>query len=128
MKLKAVPLKAQPSPFTPITPDARRVSEELVKDSQQWFAGLVAERRKGAVASLDEINTGRIYTGRQALKIGLIDAIGDEQTAIKWFSEKRNVKANLKVVDWKPQTPPALGLFRTSISSVIAKLGSYSVR
>ncbi len=122
-EIKSGPLKAQPSPFTPITPDGRRVSEELVKDSQQWFAGLVAERRKDAVASLDEINTGRIYTGRQALQIGLIDAIGDEQTAIKWFSEKRNVKEKLRVVDWKPQSAPAFGLFRSVIASAIAKMG-----
>ncbi len=36
---------------------------------------------------MEEIKTGRIYTGRQALQIGLVDAIGDEQTAIKWFTD-----------------------------------------
>ena len=53
---------------------------------------------------MDDIKTGRIYTGREALKIGLIDAIGDEQTAIKWFTDVRKVASGLKVKDWKPQS------------------------
>ena len=53
---------------------------------------------------MDDIKTGRIYTGREALKIGLIDAIGDEQTAIKWFTDTRKVASGLKVKDWKPQS------------------------
>jgi protease-4 len=122
-EIRSGPLKAQPSPFTPADPEARRVAEELVKDSQKWFADLVAERRKGATASLDEIKTGRIYTGRQALGIGLIDAIGDERTAIKWFTDIRNVKANLKVIDWRPKSRTGTSLIQSAIASVAAKLG-----
>ena len=84
-EIRSGPLKAEPSPFTPASEEARRLSEELVKESQVWFVDLVSERRKDVAPHLDEIKTGRIYTGREALKAGLIDAIGDEQTAIKWF-------------------------------------------
>ena len=122
-EVRSGPLKAEPSPFKPATEEAKRLSEELVEESQAWFVGLVAERRKAVAPSMDDIKTGRIYTGRQALQTGLIDAIGDEQTAIKWFTDVRKVKAGLKVRDWKPQSSSEFDLFRSSIASLAAKLG-----
>lgn len=122
-EIRSGPLKAKPSPFTATDEEARHLSEELVKEAQAWFVGLVLERRKGAASSIEDIKTGRIYTGRQALQIGLIDAIGDETTAIKWFSEKKNVKSGLKVLDWKPERSGSSGLFSSAISSLAAKLG-----
>ncbi len=122
-EVRSGPLKAQPSPFTPTDEQAKQLTQELVKESQIWFVGLVAERRKGAVPSLEEIKTGRIYTGREALKIGLIDAIGDEQTAIKWFTDVRHVEADLHVRDWKPETSSPLGVFSSSISGLATKIG-----
>jgi protease-4 len=71
---------------------------------------------------MDDIKTGRIYTGREALKIGLIDAIGDEQTAIKWFTDTRNVASGLKVKDWKPKSSVS-GFFTSSLTGLAGKLG-----
>lgn len=121
-EVRSGPLKAVPSPFTPPNEASKKLTEELVKDSQGWFLGLVAERRKAAAPSMDEIKTGRIYTGRQALQIGLVDAIGDEQTAIKWFTDVRKVAPDLKVKDWKPQRS-ASSIFQASIASLASKLG-----
>jgi protease-4 len=122
-EIRSGPLKAEPSPFKPTSEEAKRLSEELVKESQAWFVGLVSERRKAVAPSLDDIKTGRIYTGRQALQAGLIDAIGDEQTAIKWFTDVRQVKAGLKVKDWKPESSSEFDLLRSSVASLAGKLG-----
>ncbi len=116
-------LKAKPSPFTATDDQTRQLTEELVKESQTWFNTLVVERRKLTEASLDDIKTGRIYTGRQALQIGLIDAIGDEREAIKWLTTDRNVRSGLKVVDWKPEPAPLDGLFNVSAIDLISRLG-----
>ncbi len=121
-EVRSGPLKAVPSPFSPPDEASRQLTDELVKDSQRWFLDLVAERRKAAASSMDDIKSGRIYTGREALKIGLIDAIGDEQTAIKWFNDTRNVAAGLKVKDWKQQSSVS-GLFQSSVAGLAAKLG-----
>jgi protease-4 len=126
-EVRSGPLKAQPSPFTPADDAAKKLTEELVKDSQEWFLGLVAERRKAAASSMEEVKTGRIYTGREALKIGLVDAIGDERIAIKWFTDVRKVTPDLKVKDWKPKSSMP-SLFDASIASLASKLGlSYFV-
>ena len=125
-EIRSGPLKAKPSPFTPPDEASKQLTEELVKDSQGWFLGLVTERRKAAFPSIDEIKTGRIYTGRQAVQIGLVDAIGDERTAITWFTETRKVASGLKVEDWKPKRSVS-GLFETSMESWVQKLGLGSI-
>ena len=122
-EIRSGPLKAEPSPFKPTSEEARRLSEALVKESQAWFNGLVTERRKDVASHMDDIKTGRIYTGREALKTGLIDAIGDEQTAIKWFSELRKVESGLKVRDWKPESGSQFDIFRFSATAAAEWLG-----
>lgn len=122
-EIRSGPLKAEPSPFAPTPEDAKRLSEDLVKESQIWFVGLVSERRKNVAPSLDEIKTGRIYTGREALKIGLIDAIGDERTAIKWFTDVRKVEKGLKVLDWKPELSVNFDWFQSAAASMASTLG-----
>ncbi|MGA9763592.1 MAG: signal peptide peptidase SppA [Rhodomicrobium sp.] len=122
-EIRSGPLKAEPSPFAPTPEDAKRLSEDLVKESQIWFVGLVSERRKNVAPSLDEIKTGRIYTGREALKIGLIDAIGDERTAIKWFTDVRKVEKGLKVLDWKPESSVDFDWFQSAAASMASTLG-----
>jgi len=122
-EIRSGPLKAKPSPFTPTDEQSKQLAEELVKDSQVWFVDLVSKRRKDVAPSLDDIKTGRIYTGRQALKIGLIDAIGDEETAIKWFDDVKHVEKGLKVRDWKPETASQLDWFRSATSALAGKVG-----
>lgn len=122
-EIRSGPLKAEPSPFTPTTEEAKRPIEELVKELQAWFVGLVTERRKDTASHLDDIKTGRIYTGREALKMGLIDAIGDEQTAIKWFTDVKKIESGLKVRDWKPESGAGFGIFRSAAAALANSLG-----
>jgi protease-4 len=122
-EIRSGPLKAKPSPFTPSDEESKKLAEELVKESQVWFVDLVSERRKGVAPSLEDIKTGRIYTGRQALKIGLIDAIGDEDVAIKWFDDVRHVEKGLKVRDWKPESVSQFDWFGSAAAALSAKIG-----
>lgn len=101
-EIRSGPLKAVPSPFAATDPAGRKLAEDLVGESRDWFVQIVKERRKLTDAAVEEIRSGRIYTGRQALPVGLIDEIGDEDTAKTWLQEKRSVSKELKVVDWKP--------------------------
>src|SRR6266545_1895006 len=45
-EIKSGDLKAEPSPFKPLSEKAREVSNLMVQDSFAWFTGLVAERRR----------------------------------------------------------------------------------
>lgn len=116
-------LKAVPSPFTPPDPAGRALVEELVNESRNWFVNIVTERRKLAEGALEQVRTGRIYTGRQALEIGLIDEIGDEESALKWLQEKRGVAADLQVIEKKPEATSSSFFMRSITQGAGALFG-----
>jgi protease-4 len=66
---------------------------------------------------------GSIFTGRQGLANGLIDAVGGESVAIDWLATK-GVDAKLKVVEWKDTERRGSFLFSKAIArSVGSALG-----
>lgn len=99
-RVKSAPLKAEPG-FT-TRPDAAVLAAEkaLIDDSFAWFKGLVTERRGLSGDALDTVSDGRVFTGRQAAGLGLIDAIGDEETARDWLAASRDLPADLELVDY----------------------------
>jgi protease IV len=121
-EVKSGPLKAVPSPFEPTDERARAVTEEMVQDAKVWFVDLVSDRRKIAAGSVPGLTDGRIYSGRQAVALNLVDQIGDEKAAMTWLTKERQVPAGLKIVDWKPAQESA-GLFGWLFQSLAAAIG-----
>lgn len=97
--VKSSPVKGQPSPLEPFTEEARAMIRDVVDDSYQWFRGLVSERRELEGERLAAVSTGRIFTGRQAIEAGLVDALGGEREARAWLEQERGVSKELPVVD-----------------------------
>jgi protease-4 len=100
-EVKSSPLKAAPNGFEPTSPEARAALDSLVKDSYAWFRSLVKERRGMDDALLEAVADGRVFTGRQAVDLKLIDQLGDEKTAVAWLVAQKGVKADLPVRDYK---------------------------
>ncbi|MEI8154340.1 MAG: signal peptide peptidase SppA [Hyphomicrobiales bacterium] len=97
--IKSSPLKAAPSGYEPTSPEARAAVEDIVKDSYDWFRGLVRDRRHLDPALLQKVSDGRVFTGRQAVELKLIDALGDVQAAIDWLAKETNIDAKTPVRD-----------------------------
>jgi protease IV len=93
------PLKDQPSLIRPLTPEGRDVMHGLVMDMYDQFVGMVAAGRHMDAAKVRELADGRAYTGRQALRLGLVDEIGGEQDARTWLAQSKGVAADLPVDD-----------------------------
>jgi protease-4 len=93
------PLKDQPSLTRPLTPEGRGALKAIVLDMYDQFVGMVAAGRHMEPDAVRALADGRAYTGRQALKLGLIDAIGDEQDARTWLETAKGVSAKLPVED-----------------------------
>ncbi|HUW72415.1 MAG TPA: signal peptide peptidase SppA [Methyloceanibacter sp.] len=121
-EVKSGPLKAVPSPFEPTDERTREMTQEMVDDAKVWFFDLVEERRKIETNAVPGLTEGRIYSGRQAVKLKLVDQIGDERAALRWLSKERDVPVGLKVVEWKP-TAESTGLFGWLFESTAAMLG-----
>jgi len=127
-EVKSSPLKAAPNGFEPTSPEARAALDALVKDTYAWFRGLVKDRRGMDDALLEKIADGRVFTGRQAVDLKLIDQLGDEKTAIAWLAANKNVKSDLPVRDFK--LTPRFGdltFLRTAASITLDALGLGSV-
>jgi protease-4 len=99
-EVKSSPLKAAPNGFEPTSPEARAALESIVMDSYAWFRGLVHDRRHLDGAALDRVADGRVFTGRQAIDLKLIDEIGNEKAAVDWLAKEKGVDAKLPVRDW----------------------------
>jgi protease-4 len=122
--VKSSPLKAAPNGFEPTSPEARDALDALVKDSYAWFKGLVKERRGMDDAQLDKVSDGRVFTGRQAVDLKLIDQLGDEKTAVAWLVEQKNVQKDLPIRNY--QLAPRfsdLSFLRSAASITLDALG-----
>ncbi len=116
-------LKAVPSPFTSPNPSGRALIEGLVAESRDWFVTVVTKRRELNAADIEQIKTGRIYTGRQALKIGLIDEIGDEESALKWLKERRGLPPDIEIIDRKSEESTGSFFMKSAFAVVGAAFG-----
>ena len=102
-EVKSSPLKAAPNGFEPTSPEARAAIEAIVLDSYAWFKDLVRNRRKMDNGQLTLVADGRVFTGRQAVGLKLVDGLGNEKTALAWLEKEKKVPANTPVRDYSLQ-------------------------
>jgi len=122
--VKSSPLKAAPSGYEPTSPEARAAIDAIVKDSYAWFRGMVGERRNLTGEALDRVADGRVFTGRQAIALKLIDEIGNEKTAIDWLAKQKGIDPKTPVRDWQLQSRLRdLSFLHLGAASVLDALG-----
>ena len=102
-EVKSSPLKAAPNGMGPTSPEARAALQAIVDDSYAWFRDLVKERRGMNDTELAVIADGRVFTGRQSVRLKLIDQIGAEPDAIAWLEKDKNVTKDLPVRRWRTE-------------------------
>jgi protease-4 len=99
--VKSSPLKAAPNGFEPTSPEARAALASIVMDSYDWFKGLVSSRRKLEGEALAKVADGRVFTGRQAIDLKLIDQLGDERTALAWLAKEKGINPATPVRNYR---------------------------
>lgn len=97
--IKSSALKGVPSPLEKLTGEGRKATKDVVDDIHGMFVEMVAERRKLPADKIKTLADGRVFTGRQALASGLVDAVGGEDEALKWLKAERGVDDKLPVED-----------------------------
>ncbi|MBX9711275.1 MAG: signal peptide peptidase SppA [Xanthobacteraceae bacterium] len=127
-EVKSSPLKAAPNGYEPTSPEARAALDSLVKDSYAWFRDLVKTRRDMNDNNLETVADGRVFTGRQAVGLKLIDQLGDEKTAVAWLVSEKKIGSTLPVKDFK--LTPRFGdmtFLRTAAAMAFDAMGLTSV-
>ena len=128
-EIKSGELKAEPSPYKPVSDRVRQVSNEMVQESFAWFTGLVVERRKLSAERVKVLADGRVYTGRQAVTEKLIDALGGEEVALDWLQTQKKLPKALEIVDWRnPVNVDPAGLGFSVANIVLKALGFEGLR
>ena len=104
-QIRSVPLKAVPNPLEPLTDEGRRAVREIIEDMHAMFVAMVAERRGLDADRALRVSDGRVYTGRQALPLGLVDELGGEDAALDWLARERGVPRDMPVRDVRVSRP-----------------------
>lgn len=97
-------LKDQPNPAHALSEAGRTYLRGLVGDMYDQFVDMVAAGRHMDVATVRGLADGRAYTGRQALALGLVDAMGGEPDAQRWLEAEAGVAHGLKIVDVRSES------------------------
>jgi protease-4 len=91
-QVKNAPYADFPAVYRPLTVDEATRMQRGVDNTYSIFKGRVAKGRKLDEAIVDSIAQGRVWTGTDALQIGLVDALGDLDRAIESASRLAKLK------------------------------------
>jgi protease-4 len=130
---KSSPLKGSPSPFEKPNPQADKAINDSIKDSYQFFADLVVERRGAKLKNKAGILDGRIFTGRQALENGLVDEIGGKNEALNYLKTTYKIdseKFPVKKIELNKEESGLLGRLvgEEKMAKVISKITGFNVQ
>jgi protease IV len=100
--LKSNEMKAQPNPVEEFTPESRAMIAAVIADMYDIFLGIVAERRGKSKDAMRVHADGRVFTGRQALAAGLVDAIGGMREARDWLDTEAEISKDLPTINVTP--------------------------
>jgi len=95
------------SPTRPMSERDRQILQELIDDVHQQFMTAIAEGRKMDMNKVRALADGRIFSGNQALKLGLVDELGNLQDAIRVAGKLGGIEGEPAVV-YPPDPRPRL--------------------
>ncbi|MGL5033370.1 MAG: signal peptide peptidase SppA [Microcystaceae cyanobacterium] len=107
-----------------LSPEEETILQALIDDSYQQFIEIVAESRKLPIETVKSFADGRIFTGQQALGLGVVDRLGTEEDAKKWVAELAGLdpeKAECKTIE---EPKPFLKRFLNNQLTVSSSFGT----
>lgn len=105
------PLKDSGSPYRKLRKDDRDVFQEVVDDLYDQFVNTVSVERGMTIERVRELADGRIYSGSQAKKFGLIDTLGTYQDALDYAVELAGLTGKPNILKEKRRKSSLLDLF-----------------
>ncbi len=101
----------------PLTADERAIIQHEVNKIYQTFIGKVAEGRGLSAEKVDSIGQGRVWTGNQALTIGLVDRLGSIDDAIQAAARKAGLE-DYRIVSYPSLRDPIQELLGRSTDQI----------
>ena len=110
------------SPVRPMTEDDRAILQGLIDDVHGQFVDSIAAGRKLDVQKVRALADGRIFTGRQAKELGLVDHLGSLEAAIRRAGELGGIDGKPEVVYPAVEEPKLIDFLIQEASSQIRKI------
>lgn len=85
------------SPVRPFSPDERAKIEEMMQATYDTFVRKAAEGRQTTMEKIEAVARGRVWTGRQAKAIGLVDELGGLARALALAKARAGIDADADV-------------------------------
>jgi len=105
MVVKAGEYKDVGSPFRDMSEPEKKILQDVIDDVHSQFIRAVAEGRNLQEAEVRTIADGRIFTGRQALDLKLVDQLGDLTDSIKVAGDMVGIKGKPRVIEKRKTIP-----------------------
>jgi protease-4 len=114
----------------PMSPRERQVIQSVIDDVYMQFVEDVAKGRGIDVEKVKQIANGSVFSGRQALGLGLVDKIGTFEDAIKVAADLAGIEGEPKLIYEKKDRMPwidyiAQGVIRQVFESKIERTASH---
>lgn len=87
------------TPFRAMKPEERKILQGVMDNVHEQFIRAVAKGRKMKIEDVRKIADGRVFTGEQALKIGLVDQLGTLQDSIRTAARLAGISGEPQVVE-----------------------------
>ena len=117
------------SPLREMTQEDRELLEGVINSAHRQFVDAVVKRRKLPREKVIEIADGRILTGEQAKKLGLVDELGNLEDAIEGAARMAGIKGKPEVVYPRRRFSLLEFLLGMSLKGLLERLiyGDYSL-
>ena len=112
------------SPFREMTPEEKRIIQDVIDNVHQQFIQAVADGRKLDRSKVTQIADGRILTGEQAKQLGLVDQIGNLQDAIDTTAKLVGIEGKPSVLYPKKKFSILGLLIKEAISGILETLNA----
>lgn len=117
-KIKSGQYKDIMSSDRPMTQEEQQILQNMVNQMFEDFVGVIAEGRKMDVAKVKALADGRVYTGKQAQALGLVDELGNYYDALEAAGKAIGVNGIPEIKETKKQKPWEM-FFSAQISEML---------
>lgn len=96
--IKSGPYKDLGSPTKEMSDQERELLQDFVDQAHRQFVAAIATGRKMDINEVKSLADGRIYTGEEAVKKGLVDRLGNFEDAIQWAGDLGGIEGKISTV------------------------------
>ncbi len=107
------------SPMREFTEEEKKLLQGVIDDVYDQFVNAVADGRNISVQKVKELSDGRIFTGRQAFEMGLVDKLGSLEDAIELAAELVGIEGKPKIVSERKERNLLFKLLENKVLSYL---------